>query len=205
MLVLYFSFIFLGLVLGGIMFSNIIPKLFIKNDISLISDDRNPGAYNAFKYGGRKIGLLCLVLDFFKGFIPIFLATFFVDYNSLLFSLIFIAPVCGHALGIFNHFHGGKCITTSFGVLMAIIRINFWPLFFLACLYIFFSLIIKIESNKTKSIVVYSNLIILTIALFAYDFNYIAIGIIIVAIIVIFKHLNISRRLNERMINLKNN
>ncbi len=202
MYMLWFIVIFISFCVGGIMFSSIIPKLFIKKDITSLSDDLNPGAYNAFKYSGKRIGTVCLLLDFFKGFIPVFLVILFMDYKNVLFLLVMIAPVLGHSFGVFNHFHGGKCITTSFGVLAAIARINFWPLIFLASLYVFFSLIIKIESNKTKSIIVYSSLIIFVAAMLANNFNYYAIGVIVISIIVIIKHINLKKILNNKLLKI---
>lgn len=198
----WFIVIFISFCVGGIMFSSIIPKAFIKKDITSLSDDLNPGAYNAFKYSGKRIGTVCLLLDFFKGFIPVFLVILFMDYKNVLFFLVMIAPVLGHSFGIFNHFHGGKCITTSFGVLAAIAKINFWPLIFLASLYVFFSLIIKIESNKAKSIIVYSSLIFFVISMLANNFNYYAIGVIAISIIVIIKHMNLKKILNNKLLKI---
>lgn len=202
MYMLWFIVIFISFCIGGIMFSSLIPKFFIKKDITSLSDDLNPGAYNAFKYSGKRIGTVCLLLDFFKGFIPVFFVILFMDYKNVLFLLVMIAPVLGHSFGVFNHFHGGKCITTSFGVLAAIARINFWPLIFLASLYVFFSLIIKIESNKTKSIIVYSSLIIFVAATLANNFNYYAIGVIVISIIVIIKHINLKKILNNKLLKI---
>lgn len=202
MYMLWFIVIFISFCVGGIMFSSLIPKAFIKKDITSLSDDLNPGAYNVFKYSGKGIGILCLLLDFFKGFIPVILVIFFMDYKNVYFSLVMIAPVLGHAFGVFNHFHGGKCITTSFGVLAAIARINFWPLIFLASLYIFFSLIIKIESNKAKSIIVYSSLIIFVISILTNNFNYYAIGVIVISLIVIIKHINLKKILNNKLLKI---
>lgn len=202
MYMLWFIVIFISFCLGGIMFSSIIPKIFIKKDITSLSDDLNPGAYNAFKYSGKRIGTLCLILDFFKGFIPVFLVIFFMDYKNILFLLVMVAPVLGHSFGVFNHFHGGKCITTSFGVLAAIAKINFWPLIFLASLYVFFSLIIKIESNKVKSIIVYSSLIIFVTAMLANNFDFYTIGVIVVSIIVIIKHMNLKKIFNSKLLKI---
>lgn len=125
-----------------------------------------------------------------------------MDYKNVYFSLVMIAPVLGHSFGVFNHFHGGKCITTSFGVFASIARINFWPLIFLASLSVFFSLIIKIESNKAKSIIVYSSLIIFVISMLTNDFNYYAIGVIVISLIVIIKHINLKKILNNKLLKI---
>ena len=74
--ILYWMLLTLGgFLLGGIMFSQWIPKRLTGKDICKISVDNNPGTFNAFKHCGKKIGLLCLLLDVLKGFVPVLLAT----------------------------------------------------------------------------------------------------------------------------------
>lgn len=62
-----------------------------------------------------------MLLDILKGFVPVFIASYVMDRNHWLFPLVIVAPVLGHAIGMFNHFHGGKCIATSFGVTAGLI------------------------------------------------------------------------------------
>ena len=60
--------------LGGVMFSQLVPKLLGKGDVGRDSDDHNPGAANVFCLCGVPLGVLCLLLDLLKGFVPVFLA-----------------------------------------------------------------------------------------------------------------------------------
>ena len=39
-----------------------------------MNEDQNPGAFNAFSVAGPRIGLLCVLCDIGKGFLPVFLA-----------------------------------------------------------------------------------------------------------------------------------
>ncbi len=144
-----------GFLLGSVMFCELIPKRFAGKDIYEISSDNNPGAYNAFKHCGARVGIPCLLLDVAKGFIPVFAASMLLDCNCIAFSLAMAAPVLGHALGLFNKLHGGKCIAVSFGVLLGIIPITWVPITVLAGLYIFFSCIIKINPASKRSVIVY--------------------------------------------------
>lgn len=149
-------FIIGGFLAGGIMFSKAIPKRLCHKDVSKLSDDGNPGAFNAFAHCGKRVGMLCLVLDVLKGFIPVFLASLFLNTENLLFSLVIAAPVLGHAAGVFNGFHGGKCIAVSFGVMLGLIPVIWYGIVALAAFYIFFSTAVKINPNSRRSIVVYT-------------------------------------------------
>lgn len=76
-----------GYFLGGIMFSDIFPRVFMKKDIKSLSDDKNPGASNVFKICGIPMGILCLFLDMAKGFLPVFLFMLLGGTDSFVFPL----------------------------------------------------------------------------------------------------------------------
>ena len=155
MILLWVLFIALGFIFGSILFSKTIPKLAVGKDICALSEDSNPGAANVFSNCGIKLGMICVLLDILKGFAPVFIATFVLDTSNIAFAAVMAAPVLGHALGIFNKFKGGKCISTSFGVVLGIMpesRIGF----LLAILYIVFSTLIKIKPNSRMSIITFS-------------------------------------------------
>lgn len=154
-LLLWYSWILGGFLLGGIMFSRLLPKLLKGRDITESSPDRNPGAANVFAACGVAMGLLCLALDMLKGFLPVFMASRSLDTAKLLFAAVLVAPVLGHALGLFNHLRGGKCIATAFGVLLALLPGSRIVLL-LAGLYIFFSVFVRISPNRRKSILVFA-------------------------------------------------
>lgn len=86
--VLDILFVLGGYFLGGIMFSDIFPRVFMKKDIKNLSDDKNPGASNVFKICGVPMGILCLFLDMAKGFLPVFLFMSFNGTDSFVFSLV---------------------------------------------------------------------------------------------------------------------
>ena len=145
-----------GFLLGSIMFCELIPRIVLKKDIYKISVDNNPGAFNAIKHCGKKIGIPCLVLDVSKGFIPVLLASLFMNTESIAFSFVIVAPALGHAIGLFNRFHGGKCIAVSFGITLGLIPVSWISFVILASLYIVFSTVIKINPASKRSVVVYA-------------------------------------------------
>lgn len=179
--------------MGSTMFCKIIPKLLTHKDICEISDDHNPGAFNVFKHCGKGIGGLCLFLDIMKGFVPVFLASMLMKADSVLFTLVMIMPVLGHAIGIFNRFHGGKCIAVSFGVMLGIIPVSWIGFVILAALYILFSTLVKVNPNRLRSIIVYAlfgtgaSLIFSIIGLGA-----VAAGCGLIAIVAVVKHLKVK-------------
>lgn len=152
---LWYPWILGGFLLGSIMFSRLLPKLLLGKDITEDTPDHNPGAANVFATCGVTMGLLCLGLDLMKGFLPVYMAGQRLDMSRLLFAAVMTAPVLGHAIGLFNHFRGGKCIATAFGVLLALLPASRIVLL-LAGLYIFFSIGVKITPNRRKSILVFA-------------------------------------------------
>ena len=86
----------------------------------------NTGATNVFRVLGKPYGILVLICDALKGFIPaaLFVPLFNVSYGSLthadLALLIGIAAIVGHVFSIFMRFRGGKGVATSTGVFLAI-------------------------------------------------------------------------------------
>jgi glycerol-3-phosphate acyltransferase PlsY len=131
-----------GYLFGAIPFAYLLGKLFVKQDIRNVGDG-NPGGTNTWKAGGWKIGLLAILLEIFKGYLPVALA---LHYGISKWSLIPIclAPILGHITMPFLNFRGGKalgatggvwvgilglwafCIYAATAVLLAILRENAW-------------------------------------------------------------------------------
>ena len=149
------------------MYCSFLPRLLCGVDTAAASDDKNPGAANAFSGCGVAVGMLCLFADIFKGFLPVFLAGKAMDETALVFGLVVAMPVLGHAVGVFNRFRGGKCISTSFGVLLGVLPFT-RIVFLLAGLYIVFAAVIRIKPNRVCSIVTYSLFGLLSAVRFIY-------------------------------------
>lgn len=185
---LWIACILNGFVLGSIMFSQLIPKRVLHKDICQISNDHNPGASNVFTYCGIFWGFLCLSLDILKGFWPVLLGVKILNTDHILFAAVLVAPVLGHAVAPFNHFRGGKCISTAFGVLLGV-----YPLtkivFLLAGIYIVFSTVLKIPSTRLRSITVFSLFGVFSMILLLFVNQYsIALGCFSISCIAIIKH-----------------
>ncbi len=180
-----------GFLSGSILYSRILPLLLTGKDVSAESDDHNPGAANAFMTCGFAIGMLCLLLDIGKGLLPVLLSRRFLDPANPFFALLIIAPVLGHAIAPFNHFRGGKCIATSFGVLLGLLP-QCLAVVALAILYILFSTIIRVRPHRRRSILVFALFGAITVPLLLYagKLSY-ALGCAGIAMTVIWRHLRV--------------
>lgn len=180
-----------GYLLGSIMFCRLICLTFFKTDICKVSKDGNPGAANAFWYCGKMAGLIGLILDLLKGFLPVFIAIKYLDFNSILFALVMLSPVFGHAFSIFHGFSGGKCIATIYGELSALFLTGICPLP-LAVLGVFnllFELIVKSVPGNKRAFIMFSILIFASILIGIYSGRAAAaIGTILVSLVAILKH-----------------
>lgn len=187
-LIMWLRFIIGGFLLGSMMFSQIIPKLFLHKDIMAISDDHNPGATNVFIHCGPIWGLICLSFDMMKGFFPVYLSFNMLDADNLWFALVLAAPVIGHAIALFNHFRGGKCIATAFGALLGLFPLTRIVLL-LATIYIVFSTMLKINPNRIRSIAAFGLFGLISVIFLVYRCQYsVAIGCMLISLVVMYKH-----------------
>ncbi|MGN0971938.1 MAG: glycerol-3-phosphate acyltransferase, partial [Aristaeellaceae bacterium] len=145
---------------------------------------------------GVGVGLLCLLMDMMKGFVPVWLCARALGMAEWQFAFVMAAPVLGHAVGMLNHFHGGKCIATSFGVLAALLPYSQLVLL-LAITYIFFSTLVRIHPNSRRSIVTFTVLAAGAIMLDGKRCLPIAVGCCMLAVTVIIKHVESIRALAQ--------
>lgn len=105
----------IGYVSGGLPFSVWLGKRFARADVRRVGDG-NPGAANAWKAGGWRVGVAALLLDYLKGALPVAAAHFIFNLSGWPLALAAIAPVLGHAFPPLLRFRGGKGLTVTFGV-----------------------------------------------------------------------------------------
>jgi glycerol-3-phosphate acyltransferase PlsY len=105
----------IAFVAGAIPFSVLLGRRLARADIRRFGD-ANPGAVNAWKAGGAKIGAPALLLDFLKGAIPVGLAHFAAGLRGWALAPIALAPILGHAFSPLLRFRGGKAVAVTVGV-----------------------------------------------------------------------------------------
>lgn len=186
-------FVIIGYLCGSVLFAPIWAKIFHKGDIIEKAKDHNPGASNAFAYGGFWCGMLTLICDVLKGIIPIRLFFTFGTYSDstpctdIAFAFVLAAPVIGHAFSIFNSFNGGKGIATTFGILLGLVPV-YQPILFIAISFIFFSLILKISPHLYRTVVSYLTTLV-AMSIFGLKTGMVAlpIGFVIITVAVMYR------------------
>lgn len=151
------AFIFTGYLSGSVLYALIFAKLFNKENMIEQSEDHNPGAANAFMYGGFRCGLLTLLFDLLKGFFPVYLYMHYGDAGQVrpvLSALVIAAPVIGHAFPVFYGFRGGKGIAVTFGCLAGLVP-SLDAFLILAFFFIAFSSILQISPHFYRTIFAY--------------------------------------------------
>lgn len=98
--------------------------------------DKNPGATNALKAGGKWVGLAALLLDVSKSAAPVGLAYQILGLDGPWMAAIALTPSLGHAYSPILRFKGGKALATVLGAwigltlwdvpLVALAGITFW-------------------------------------------------------------------------------
>ncbi|MCR5484544.1 MAG: glycerol-3-phosphate acyltransferase [Clostridiales bacterium] len=187
----YILYALVGFFVGGVMFSYLIPKIFCKVDTVKEGSDHNPGAANAISVAGKGVGIICLLLDVAKGFLPVFLAKTFIGNGAEdpllnpLFSLVIIAPTAGHAFSPMMKFKGGKAIAVTCGALLALAPQSL-DVVWLVLIMTLLSLVVIVKPDSLRMIISMSLLFVFNIVL--NDILSVRIGVCVIAAIVIFKH-----------------
>jgi acyl phosphate:glycerol-3-phosphate acyltransferase len=103
---------------GSIPFGLVLVKLAGKGDVRE-KGSGNIGATNVSRVGGKALGVVTLLLDIFKGWLPVWLAGFAFAHSYGAVSLVALAAVLGHAFTPWLKFQGGKGVATTLGALLA--------------------------------------------------------------------------------------
>lgn len=103
-----------GFLIGSIPFSLILSRRLSKADVRDYGDG-NPGAANAWRSSGWRIGVAAGIMDFLKGGIPV-VGALVLGISDWGLVPVSVAPVLGHAFSPFLKGKGGKAIASTFGI-----------------------------------------------------------------------------------------
>jgi acyl phosphate:glycerol-3-phosphate acyltransferase len=112
-----------GYLAGSVPFGLILAKLVAGKDVRQ-SGSGNIGATNVARVVGKKLGVVVLVLDALKGFVPVFIASrmsasFPSGTGEFVEGCVAFAAVVGHCFPLWLKLRGGKGVATGLGVLLA--------------------------------------------------------------------------------------
>ena len=111
--------IIISYLIGSIQSGILIGKIIYKTDVRQLGS-KSSGATNIQRTIGLKPGILVLVLDIVKGFLPIIFIEIFTEENIFgVMSCIFL--VIGHCYPVFHKFKGGKGVATGFGSVVVLL------------------------------------------------------------------------------------
>ena len=106
----------LSYISGSIPFGLILSKFFLNKDIRKIGS-KNIGATNVLRAGNKYIAAVTLLLDIFKGVVPIVITNY---YFPNLIYLSGLMAFLGHIFPVWLKFKGGKGIATYLGIIFAL-------------------------------------------------------------------------------------
>jgi len=115
-------FVLIAYFIGSIPTGYIVVKLAKGEDIRTIGSG-STGATNVKRVMGKKWFFIVLLLDAFKGALPVILAKFFASTFTqigLIPVLSAIAVILGHSKSIFLKFSGGKSVASGVGTILAL-------------------------------------------------------------------------------------
>jgi glycerol-3-phosphate acyltransferase PlsY len=149
----------------------------------------NIGATNVARLLGKTGGLLTLVGDTAKGFIPV-LVVQQMGFSYSVTALVGVAAFLGHLYPIFLKFKGGKGVATSFGVLLGLAPLATMILLVVFAAVAFTTRIVSLSSMVTAVAAP------LVLWLFYYSPTYVIVTAFM-ALMIVFRHYaNIQRLLN---------
>ena len=107
---------------GSLSFAVIVSRVMGLNDPRTYGS-KNPGATNVLRSGSKPAAVATLLLDAFKGLVPILLVKFYGKPYGLeegTVAMVGLAAFVGHLVPVFFKFQGGKGVATAFGVLFGV-------------------------------------------------------------------------------------
>ncbi len=107
---------------GSLSFAVIVSRLMGLNDPRSYGS-KNPGATNVLRSGSKKAAILTLLLDVFKGWLPVVLVLAYGPDQGAgagLAALAGLAAFLGHLFPVFFGFAGGKGVATAVGVVVGV-------------------------------------------------------------------------------------
>jgi glycerol-3-phosphate acyltransferase PlsY len=106
---------------GSLSFAVIVSRAMGLNDPRTFGS-KNPGATNVLRSGSKAAAIITLLLDAFKGWLPVMLVKWFGAAYGMAegtMAMVGLAAFLGHLFPVFFRFEGGKGVATALGVLLA--------------------------------------------------------------------------------------
>ena len=145
----------------------------------------NIGATNVLRVLGKPISIAVLVLDIFKGLIPVLIAKMVSD-SSLIHIATAMAAILGHNYTFWLGFKGGKGIATTGGAMLPVMPIAFVAAILGWVIALKISRYVSVASI-TAALIIPITLVIEGLITGIWEWNILAFGIF-VCVLAIWKH-----------------
>ncbi|MCC4721616.1 glycerol-3-phosphate 1-O-acyltransferase PlsY [Salinicoccus sp. RF5] len=176
----------LSYLLGSTPFSLLIGLWFYKIDLRQHGSG-NIGTTNTFRILGKKAGIVVLLLDMFKGALPVVAAMLLnVDMHIFIPGLV---AALGHVYSIFLKFKGGKAVATSAGAVLA-----YNPLLFIMLLAAF---LITLKLSKYVSLSSIVSAVLFFILSLAFRDPLLIAFSFIIAVVIVVRHISNIKRIMD--------
>jgi glycerol-3-phosphate acyltransferase PlsY len=146
----------------------------------------NIGATNVMRAAGKTLGIVTLLGDILKGFIPVVTAVY-TGLPGPLVAAVGLAAFLGHIFPLFLQFKGGKGVATALGVYLAL---NPWAIL---VSFVAFVLVMLKWRYVSASSIVGTALIPLTLYLLKAPWEYTCLSLVMGVIIIVRHKDNIQR------------
>lgn len=116
-----FIAVVLAYLAGSLSFAVVVSRLMGLADPRTYGS-KNPGATNVLRSGSKAAAIVTLLLDAFKGWLPVVIVKWWGETWGLgdgTVALVGLAAFLGHLWPVFFRFQGGKGVATAAGVILA--------------------------------------------------------------------------------------
>ncbi|WP_283587603.1 glycerol-3-phosphate 1-O-acyltransferase PlsY [Limosilactobacillus viscerum] len=186
MIIKIVGMVVIAYLLGSIPSGLWIGQIFYHKDIRKLGSG-NIGTTNTFRTLGPKAGVVVLFMDILKGTLAASQPYMLGVSHSVNPLIIGLFASLGHTVSIFDHFHGGKAVATSAGILLAYNP----PLFGLACA-IFIGTMLLTSMASAASIIGITSIFIIALCIHDWILSLVA-GVL--TAVVLYRHKSNIKRI----------
>jgi glycerol-3-phosphate acyltransferase PlsY len=116
--------VILTYLLGSFPTAFVLFKLKTGKDIRNVGSG-NVGGTNVTRTLGAGLGILTIIVDMIKGFLPVLFVYLFFPDDLILMGIVSVVVVIGHIFSVYLKFRGGKGISTSYGAILGLCFLPF--------------------------------------------------------------------------------
>ena len=114
---LFFSVLIVIYLIGAIPTGVVLTRLMGLDDVRS-QGSGNIGATNVYRVAGKLPGILTLIGDILKGFLPLLAVKLWLAPTPLQLGLAGVVAIVGHCYPVYLRFRGGKGVATAIGIFL---------------------------------------------------------------------------------------